>query len=198
MLKLDIIGEQTMSKRLKWKIMFKNKKAQFYLFTAVVLIAYALLTVHSTVTGDAPSQTFRNTYENYIFESSAAINNALAEGSTGTSLVVEYERYMDSFISYSKMKKLRLEIVSILETGNQVYVINKMPRDIDILNMNQTVSADSYSAFTRSNLSEMVLEVKDDVFHENIYKFTISSQGTDAKAVLKVKQGNNREIFVQE
>jgi hypothetical protein len=177
------------------KKMFKQKRAQFYVFTAIVLIAYALLTVQSGSTVETSSNNFKQVYDNYIFESSIALNNALFEQADVSE---EYERFMDGFISYSKMKKLKLEIFSILETGDNVHFSNKMNMPVYIININQTLQSNGELSILRSNVSEVVIEVRDDVFHENIYKFSISNQGTDAKAVLKVRKGRNREIFVQE
>jgi hypothetical protein len=175
--------------------MIKHKKAQFYIFTAIVLIAYSMLLLQSFNVIPESSEAFRNAYDNFVFESSAALNNALFEQAD---INQEYERFLDTFISYSKMKKLNIEVFSILETGDRVYFSNKMSNPVHIINLNESVLPGSNTYFLRSGLSEVVLEVRDDVFHENIYKFTISSQVTDAKAVLRVKKGSKREIFVQE
>ena len=173
----------------------KNKKAQFYIFTAIVLIAYSTLLLQADSVIPESSKTFHNVYDNYVFESSQVLNNALFEQ---TNINEEYERFLTNFISYSKMKKLSIEVFSILETDNYVYFSNHMSNPVHIININETVSPGGETYFLREDISEAVLEVRDDVFHENIYKFTISQQGTDAKAVLRVKKGAKREIFVQE
>jgi hypothetical protein len=41
----------------------------------------------------------------------------------------------------------------------------------------------------RIKLSEAVLDVRDVVFHEKIYKFNIPDNGTEAKAVLGIRKG---------
>ncbi|HII72362.1 TPA: hypothetical protein HA265_06425 [Candidatus Woesearchaeota archaeon] len=172
-----------------------NRKAQFYIFTAIILIAYSMLLLQSFSVVPESSKTFRNIYENFKFESSAAINNALFEQADVND---EYERFLDRFISYSKMKKTNIEVFSMLETGDRVYFSNKMNTEVRIININETISPGSSTYFLRSDLSEAVLEVRDDVFHENIYKFTISDEGTDAKAVLRLRKGTKSEIFVQD
>jgi hypothetical protein len=176
-------------------IMFRNKKGQFYIFMALILIGYAALLLNPFSVVPDPSYEFKKTYNNFAFESGAALNNALFGREN---VNTEYERFLNNFISYAKMKKLSIEIVSVLETGERVYVSNKMNSSVQIINLNQTISAGVNTYFTRSNLSEVVLEVKDDVFHENIYKFTISEQGTDAKAVLRLRTGSKQEMFVVE
>jgi len=177
------------------KRLVMKRSGQFYIFTAIVLIAYSTLLLQASTVVPESSKTFRNAYDNFRFESSQVINNALFEQQD---IHTEYERFLDAFISYSRMKKLNIEVFSILETGNRVYFSNKMSNQVHIINLNQTISPGADTYFLRSNLSEAVIEVRDDVFHENIYKFTISQQGTDAKAVLRVKKGSKREIFVQE
>jgi hypothetical protein len=175
--------------------MMKNRKAQFFIFTAIILIAYStLLLSPENVVPDA-SGTFRQVYDNFRFESSAAINNALFEQ---VDVPAEYARFLDSFISYSKMKKTGVEVFSVLEYGDYVYFTNKMSNPVHILGINETIAPAASAYFLRSDLPEAVLEVRDDVFHENIYKFTISGESTDAKAVLRVKKGSKRQIFVLE
>lgn len=179
----------------KMKNPIKYKKAQFYILTAIMLIAYSTLLLQSDNVTPGSSKAFRNAYDNFVFESSAAINNALFEQADVNQ---EYERFLDSFISYSKMKKLNVEIFSVLETGDRVYLSNKMPNPVEIINLNQTVPPGTDTYFARENISNLVLEVRDDVFHENIYKFTTSNQGTESKAVLRIRKGANRQIFVMD
>lgn len=173
----------------------KSKKSQFYLFTALILIGYSTLLLQSFTSVPESSRNFRRAYQNFEFESDQTLNTALF---AQADVPDEYERFIDSFISYSRMKKLNLEVVAVLEHGEYVYFINRMSGPITIINLNWTIPAGTTDYFLRSNLSEAVLEVRDDVFHENIYKFSISGEGTGAKAVLRVAAGSKREIFVKE
>jgi hypothetical protein len=175
--------------------MMQNKKAQFYILTAIVLIAFSLLTVHTSIEAQNDPANFKKLYYNFVFESDAAINNALYEQK---GVNQEYEVFLNSFIAYSRMKNLRTEIFSVLQTGDRVYFSNKMQTEVTIINLNTTLPAGTNTYFLRSNISEAVLEVKDDVFHENIYKLNLSNQGTDSKAILKLKKGSKRQIFVKE
>ena len=172
-----------------------NRKAQFHIITAIILIAYSTLLLRAGDVTPVSSEAFRKAYDNFAFESAAALNTALFEG---VDINAEYNRFMDNFISYSKMKKLNIEIFSVLEHGDYVYFSNKMSNPVVVLNINRTLSAGAEDYFPRKGLSEVVLEVRDDVFHENIYKFTISDQGTEAKAVFRIRKGANREIFVMD
>ena len=131
----------------------KGRKAQFYIFTAVVLIAYSTLLLQSKTVTPESSDAFRKAYDNFVFESGATLNNALFEQ---VNVNDEYDRFLDSFISYSKMKKLNIELVSILETGDYVYINNKMDNPVHLININQTIPAGTDTYFTRSNLSEAV------------------------------------------
>ncbi|MFC1742265.1 hypothetical protein ACFL3V_07055 [Nanoarchaeota archaeon] len=175
--------------------MISNKKAQFYIFTAVMLIGYATLLLQSFDVVPPVSKNLRQAYENFAFESDAVLNNALfAQADIDT----EYGRFLDNFISYSRMKKLNVDVFAVLEHGEYIYFFNKMDNIVRIMDLNETVPPGTSTYFLRSNLSDVALEVRDDVFHENIYKFSISNQGTDAKAILRVKKGTKREIFVKE
>jgi hypothetical protein len=172
-----------------------SKKSQFYLLTALVLIGYSTLLLQSFNVVPDSSQNFRKVYDNYVFESSVAINNALfAQADVGA----ENERFMDRFIAYSRMKKLDVEIFSILAVGDRVYFSNRMQNTVRIIELNETIPTGSDTYFLRGGLSEVAVEVRDDIFHENIYKFSISDKGTEAKAILRVRKGANRQIFVKD
>ena len=166
--------------------LMNNHKAQFFILTAIILIAYSTLLLQSMNVVPVSSQAFHKAYDNFVFESAIAINTAMFEQAD---VDAEYERFMDTFISYSKMKKLNIEMFSILEHGDYVYFSNKMSDPVHLINMNKTIPSGTTDYFARSDLENVVLEVRDDVFHENIYKFTISNQGTGAKAILRIKKG---------
>lgn len=185
-----------MKKQMKTiKKIMTYRKAQFYILTAILLIAYSTLLLHSRNVVPESSKAFRNAYANFRFESDAALNNALFEQAD---VEAEYARFMENFISYSKMKKMDIGIFSVLEHGGYVYFINRMSNPVKLININQTIAPGDEDYFDVSGLSEVVLEVQDDVFHENIYKFTISNQGTGAKAILRLRKGADREIFVMD
>jgi hypothetical protein len=172
-----------------------SKRAQFYLLTAFVLMGFSALLLQSGDVTPTSSTVFKRLYENFVFESSQSINNALLEQAD---INEEYSHFLDSMVSYARMKKMSLEVFSILASGDYVYFTNKMQNPVRIITINETVLPGSETYFLRSNLSEIALEVKDDVFHENIYKFTVSDKGTEAKAVLRIKKGADREIFVKD
>jgi len=88
---------------------------------------------------------------------------------------------MNNFMAYSKMKKTRTEIIAVLLNGDTVYVHNKMQDDVRILNLNAHPAAGSSATYQREDITEAVLEVRDDVFHENIYKLNLSNQGQRPK-----------------
>ena len=177
------------------KKMFKSRSAQFYLLTALVLIGFSsLLLGHDNVTPGS-SLAFRRVYDNFVFESGNVINNALLED---VDVNAEYEHFLVSIASYAKMKKMTLEVFSVLAIGDRVYFSNRMQNSVKIINLNETLFPDTNTYYLRSNLSEIVLEVRDDVFHENIYKLTIPDKGTEAKAILRIKKGADREIFVRD
>jgi hypothetical protein len=116
----------------------------------------------------------------------------------GVDVNAEYEHFLTSIASYARMKKLTLEVFSVLAIGDRIYFSSRMQNSVRIMNLNETIFPDTNTYYLRSNLSEIVLEVRDDVFHENIYKLTIPDTGTEAKAVLRIKKGADREIFVMD
>lgn len=179
-----------------WKSirMLKDKKAQFFIFTAILLIAYSTLMLQSNKVIPEPSENFRDVYDNFVYESDKAVNNAVFEQED---IQEEYDRFLDNFKNYAEMKKLRMEIFALVAEGENIYYFNKMETPVTIKETEQIIPAQENTYYAR-NLTELTIEVPDDVFHENIYKFTLPESDTEVKAVLKVKKGDERELFVKE
>lgn len=174
--------------------MLKSKKAQFFIFTALILIGFSTLMLQSNNVVPSPSKTFGVVYDNFVFESNKAVNNAVFEGKD---VGEEYGRFLTRFIGYAKMKKLQLEIFAVVAQGDRIYYMNRMEVPVDIFTIDQTIAPGTGTYFAR-NTTELTIKVPDDVFHENIYKLTFPEQETEVKAVLRVRKGSDREIFVKE
>ncbi len=141
-----------------------------------------------------PSKNFKNVYDNYVFESNKAVNNAVFEG---VDVRDEYKRFMQRFAGYAAQKKLTLEIFAIVAEGDEFHFLNNMKEPVTIVNFNQVILSDSDTYYSR-NTSELTIRVPDAVFHENIYKFNFPQEETEVKAVLRVSKDQSTEIFVKE
>ncbi|MFC1723304.1 hypothetical protein ACFL0V_04145 [Nanoarchaeota archaeon] len=171
-----------------------GKKGQFFILTALLLIAYSTLMVKSSSVVPVPSTNFKSLYENFVFESNKAVNNAVWEG---IDVDDEYERFLAQFRDYAKTRKLQLEVIGVVADGEYYYVMNQMNTPVTLLTYDYTIGAGEKEYFLR-NTTELVIKVPDDVFHEKIYKFTFPELETDVKAVLRVKKGSDLEIFVKD
>jgi len=172
----------------------KGKKGQFFIFTALILIAFSTLMLSSNDVTPTPSKNFKDVYDNYVFESNKAVNNALFEGAD---VREEYDRFMRQFINYASQKKLTLEIFAIVADQDTYHLVNQMDEPVTIVDFDYTLGRDQDTFFTR-NVSELTIRVPDTVFHENIYKLTFPDKETEVKAVLRVSKGQSTEIFVKE
>lgn len=171
-----------------------SKKAQFYILTAIILIATSTLLVQPKISTPKASKLFSNIYDNFNFESDVAINTALRNG---VSLSPEVRRFTDSFISYAKIKKMKLEIFSVLRNRETVFIHSRMKSSVFLVGQNMTIQPNANMTLNVSDVSELVLRLKDDVFFENIYKFSFNNQNTQHYAVLRLKKGDDSEVFVK-
>ena len=174
--------------------LIKSKRAQFYILTAIILISVSTLLLQPRIITPKASKAFSNIYDDFAFESNSAINTALRQGASPVS---ETQRFVDSFISYAKTKKMKLEIFSILVNSNTIYAYSRMNSEVLLITQNYTLIPNSTYSFSSSGISELVLRLKDDVFFENIYKFSLNSQKTQHYAVLRLKKGKDSEVFVK-
>jgi len=186
------IKNQKMKKA--WTNTLKNRKAQFYILTAILIIAFSTAMVQANRVVPPSSKNFKQVFNNYAFESNKAANNAIFEHKDIDS---EYKRFLNRFIDYARMKKLSLEVFAIIAHEDRIYFVNKMEVPVEVLNLNQVIPPEANTYFIR-NTTDLVLRVPDDVFHENIYKLTLPESETETKAVLRVKKGSKTEIFVKE
>ena len=116
-----------------------NKKAQFYIITAVILLvlSYSFFSPKLTYKKD---RSFQDLYENYIKESSFAANTGnLAE-------------FTHKFVDYSKTKNPNFGIAYLYVKSNNITALNLIKKPIFInefrLSFNETVVIDKKNSVT--------------------------------------------------
>ncbi len=152
-------------------ILIKNKKAQFYIITAIVLIATVFL--YSSAQTETPKRqnTFREISENYFKEAPYVLNSALQNSEN---LNEKMENFTRSFISYAKSRNADMGIIYIYSINNTITMGNFMKEtaafgSTDLL-ANETRTFNLTAAFTVS-------------LNSNIYHFNISNN--EFKSVAK-------------
>jgi hypothetical protein len=152
----------------------KSKKAQFYLFAAMLLCisAYGLLSA-------SPIAKEKNTdsqllASNYLFEAKNVINQALYKESDPFE---DVDRFTNNFISYAKTKNTDLKIAYILKNDNKTRVVNYLKDDINITSHNRTLKRLESVAF---NLTDNIIIRYD----ETDYNYTFINDTLEFKALI--------------
>ena len=78
--------------------MMQSKKAQFYIFMAIILSVYALALV-APAARSPPESAFRGLLDNYLFEAPKVVNSALY---SGTTTGAQLANFTDSYVAFSR------------------------------------------------------------------------------------------------
>jgi hypothetical protein len=142
-----------------YKKMISNKKAQFYIFTAIIFSAYAfMIFASSREVFDSPNPVFDEVVENFVLESPKVLNSALYDQ---VNISGRYQDFVSEFIDYSKSKKLDLGIFYVIK-GDNIFLSNNIDSNITIIdnpsyviqqNNNLSLSSKSFITFSYDNLN---------------------------------------------
>lgn len=119
----------------------KNKKGQFYIITAILLIAFAFQSVQS-VKQQKPRDSFKELYQNYINEAPAALNNNNLADFTGRFL--EYARTIDPNFELAYVAALKNKTEAYNGFKKEIYI-----NDV-LMNINESVEINASRGVTIS------------------------------------------------
>ena len=165
------------------RLIMKNKKSQFYIFTAVMLCTYLFALASAISQKVEESNKFEIIKENFAKESPIVINSA-----TYNKLDVseQFRQFTQDFINYAKTKGSDLEILYLLVKDN-----------IEINNyLNTEVKINNNSLNRGENL---IVNKTDQVTVEaynNDYNFDISNEPLQLKALLRARENNNIQVYL--
>jgi len=108
--------------KMQFKII-KSKKAQFYIITAVVLIAAVFLYSSSRTETPKYQSVFHEISENYFNEAPYVLNAAMI---TDANKNEKMENFTKNFINYAKTKTISMGIVYVFSDSENITVGNFM------------------------------------------------------------------------
>lgn len=171
------------------------KKAQFYIFTAVILIAVAFLLIRPTIVLGKPTDAFIDIKTNFFEEGSRAVNNALKEGANVTR---EFDLFASEFSDYARTKGMDIEFFYILVDDETIWFSNQLDSQVEILDLGTTIPAGSKIAVERESYSEFNIQAVNPDFSSNIYKFNIYREDYQLKLILRITKEGDTHIFLKE
>ena len=164
-----------------------NKHAQFYIFTAILLSAYAFtIYANSKVIANEPSETFKELKDNYIIEGQKVLNNAIY---TNKDIESRFENFTSEFIDYSKTKNINLGVFYILIDNDNAFLMNHLDSSATITTTNTHILAvNQNSTIPTTNIITLN--------YNNInYTFDISSEQYQIKSLMVAKKAQDIAIF---
>ncbi len=151
-----------------------HKKAQFYLFVAIMLCisAYGLLST-------APKPQVKNTdfdlmSKNYVHEADNVIDQAIyADGDA----YAQVDAYTLNFISYAKTKNTDFKVLYILKEKNSTYIVNYLKKEANITTYGKALNDGEHSILP-SNSSISI------DFDDNEYDYNFTEDDFEFKALI--------------
>lgn len=155
----------------QYKMKIKNKKAQFYIITAIVLIATVFL--YSSTQTETPKQQniFHEMSENYFNEAPYVLNSALL---TSENMNEKMENFTRSFINYAKSRNIEMGIIYLYSIDNIITMGNFMEETATFENTDLFESTTAQFNLTTNFTVSL---------GDNIYYFNISNN--EFKAIAK-------------
>ncbi len=166
--------------------MKNNKKAQFYLFTAIILCGFALIVLAGGQKKTFPEKSFSQLDKNYIVEESKVINSGIYTNN----LTDQYDDFAAVFLTYSKTKNPDFGFVYLLSTDNSLVIKNNIAKTINISTPIANFSlADSAS---RTINKTTFVQIS---FDNNKYDFNLSKEGVDSKLLFFMQSKDNIRVY---
>lgn len=152
----------------------KSKKAQFYLFTAILLCvsAYGLLSgAPAAKEKNADSEVLAS---NYFFEAKNVINQALYKESSPS---LDADIFTNKFISYAKTKNTDIQIAYLLKNDDKIRAVNYLKNDINIISHNKTIKKSESITLNLTN----IITIR---YDETDYNYTFTNDTVEFKALI--------------
>ena len=163
--------------------MMKNKKAQFYIFTAVILSTYLFALVSATSQKLEESSKFEILKDNFIKVSSTVINSALY---SQNNVSEQFNEFSLDFMDYAKTKGIDLELLYIL-VQDDVEINNYLNKEVKINN------------YTLNKGQSLIIDKTEQITIESYdidYDFDISNEPLQLKGILRTEENSNIQVHV--
>jgi hypothetical protein len=105
------------------------KKAQFYIFTVIILSALVMVLSIRGMETTPPKEVFDRLNENFIQEMHIVVNDAI---NNEKDLPTTINHHIEWFKDYAKTKNIDYEVFYALKISNEMYLFNNMDEGLSI------------------------------------------------------------------
>ena len=166
----------------------KNKKGQFYIFIAILLITYALNIARPIPLAQEPIDVFKELYNNFLTESTVVVNNALYENKNVSESFISFS---NEYSDYARSRSSQFGFIYVLKDGDEIVVGNELG-----ISVNLSITDASYNVSSDSTQTISAQDITVDVAGIN-YEFTTSSQEYQIQSLFRQKTNIETRIFVK-
>lgn len=146
----------------------KNKKSQFFIFAAIIIISLTLMLFSDTFIPKAKRDNFKEMSDNYASEAPYAINSAITQNKDP---VVSLDDFTKKFIEYAKYQNVDFKVLYIIKAKDFLTVSNRLSEDVIFYNqqfpVGRTVAINTY--LNQNATNDAVINYK-----QKNYSFTFS------------------------
>jgi hypothetical protein len=130
--------------------LLKNKKGQFYIFIAILLITYVLTISPPRAAPKKPVPVFKQLHQNYVFEAPKAINAAIYDNAN---LSERFMNFSDAFVDYSKGREARFGLLYLLAYEDGLDVKNYLSETANVTTNTASflLTTNSWRTINRTN-----------------------------------------------
>ncbi len=153
-----------------------QKKGQFYIITAVLLISLTFGAIFSTNSATTTEDYFKQTWKNYVKEAPFAANQG------------EFKDFTQKFIDFARTRDKNFKLISVYSSGSEIQIYNAYGKTINI--NNQLSIADS-SAGTLNKTNEVGIIIDSDVYY-------FTTPAGSIKAIFMTESKTAKRVYVYE
>lgn len=153
-----------------------QKKGQFYLIIAVLLISFTFGAVFSTKSSAKTEDYFKETWKNYIKEAPFAANSG------------EFEDFTQKFVEFARTRDRNFKLISVYSTVSGIQVYNAYGKTI---NINNVLSIPDSSAGALNRTGKVGIITDEDVYY-------LDTPAGSIKAVFMTESKTAKRVYVYE
>ncbi|MBI3037278.1 hypothetical protein HYY73_06050 [Candidatus Woesearchaeota archaeon] len=170
--------------------LLSNKKGQFYILIALLLISYAFGLARHDVPIRKSKDTFQLLHEGYVTEGSAIINNAAYDGANVTE---RFSAFTNDYLAFARSAEPGFRLVYLLKYKGVLAVGNRLDDGLNV-----SVGSSSYLVGSGSS-SEMSVPASAASFKISgiSYDFSFSDEEIQLKAVFRTSDKLTTSVFVK-
>lgn len=174
-----------------------NKKAQFYIFTMIILLGLVSTFIIANPVSVEVDKSFDNYFENIDRELEYALNNAILYDANVSE---EINIFFNHISELGQSRRVDLSYLYLLVNSTNLTFYNSMVSDVYLTDYNVTLAQDSSWTTERSDTEKIAFQLKEGLPNLStfIYKFYITEEENQVLYLLFAKRGEQYDLHIRD